>query len=194
MFRLIYNLHQSYNIQFIFNLFTKLHDKYLKKISLIWFIGLCAKDIFVLIRGKQNNTWQKRIYGHKSDVKWADINKNKTDLYTYTYRTGHQFHFNNTEILCIETNSKKRSFLEQVYILQDINSINSIADVSGLSKIYLKLLVPYCPNCPLCFKRMLNFWSQIKVEPEEGEIILIQKLQETELFVSTICFYSINLL
>lgn len=84
--------------------------------------------------GQTKQYLQDRLKAHKNSC--IGKNTEKTALKNHTQDTGHTFNFDNTKILRIEQNEKKRLIYEMIAIKQRKTSINNRQDIEGLSTIY----------------------------------------------------------
>ena len=78
-----------------------------------------------------------RLYQHKSDVR---IRPQSTALAKHSNDTGHIFNYDETKILNIEKNYKKRMLLEALFIKTDKNSCNYRCDTADLPSEYTSIL------------------------------------------------------
>ena len=91
--------------------------------------------------GTTGQLLKNRISCHKSDVKPPIKNHLKTSLCQHTHDTGHNFGFNNIEILNVENKYNKRLFLEMAYInAYNKLTVNKKSDTHELSSIYSGLI------------------------------------------------------
>lgn len=91
--------------------------------------------------GTTGQLLKNRVSGHKSDVKPPIKNHLATSLCQHTYDTGHNFGFNNIEILNVENKYKNRLFLEMAYINSFSKlTVNKKSDTNDLSSIYSGLI------------------------------------------------------
>lgn len=93
-----------------------------------------CKDCDKIYIGQTGQYLKNRINGHKYDK------KNKTALTNHEIECQHTFNFNDTKILATENHTRKREFLEMIYIQKNNNTINAKSDTQNLSKIYYNLI------------------------------------------------------
>ena len=117
--------------------FTKLKDRdeLLKKSNVVYSIP-CHECNGVYV-GQTSRVLKSRITQHKSDCR---LDKKSCTLAQHTNQLGHLFNFNETKVLCNETNYNKRLFLEMVEIYLHPNTINKKTDIDNLSVIYSNIL------------------------------------------------------
>lgn len=138
IFSIIENLKiAKYNVVTNRFLFSRLKDKIptMSKSDCIYSIP-CVDCSNVYI-GQTSQALRRRISLHKSDIR---LHPDRCALASHAKNNGHNFNFNNTKILSIETNNDKRLFLEMCYINEQKNVVNKKADIKGLSSIYSYLL------------------------------------------------------
>ena len=76
--------------------------------------------------GETGRDLRTRITEHKRNIRNEEAN---SLIYRHTDTTGHDFDFDNTEILATEQNGGTRRFLEACYTIVDQNSINRAIDI-----------------------------------------------------------------
>ena len=83
--------------------------------------------------GQTSQYLQERIKAHKySKTAATALNKHKID-------TGHNFNYEDTQILDTEQHTYKRNIKEMLHISLDKNSVNNNTEIKNLSKIYQTL-------------------------------------------------------
>lgn len=125
--------HKGYNLlkQNFSSLKSKTHKS--KKTHTIYQVS--CNDCPSVYIGQSSQYLQNRLNGHRYDK------KNKTALSNHELALSHKFNFQETKILKIEPNQRKREFLEMIYIKKNENAINDKTDIKNLSKIYHNLLL-----------------------------------------------------
>ena len=122
-------------------IFTRLKDKTpkLHHFNVIYKIPCLGCNLIYI--GTTGQLLKNRISCHKSDVKPPIKNHLKTSLCQHTHDTGHNFGFNNIEILNVENKYNKRLFLEMAYInAYNKLTVNKKSDTHELSSIYSGLI------------------------------------------------------
>ncbi|XP_057324626.1 GATA zinc finger domain-containing protein 14-like [Microplitis mediator] len=124
-----------YNLKTVGLLFTKSKDQVPKgkQSELVYKITCeCGKSYV----GQTKQLLHKRVYQHKHDCKPMNILKpQKTALAKHHFDTGHNFNFNNVEILDMESNYLKKNISEMICNhLED--TINMKSDTNNLSNLY----------------------------------------------------------
>ena len=66
--------------------------------------------------GQTKQQLKTRLGQHNNDCKDKNIGKEGGTLSLHVFSNGHQFDFDNPEVLIRESNYKKRNFLEMLYI------------------------------------------------------------------------------
>lgn len=125
------------NIKTIRLLFTKVKDQIdnLNRSNVVYKIN--CNDCDKCYIGQTTTKLKQRISLHKSNIR---TNKDTCALSIHSKIENHQPNFNNIQILDIENNLNKRTFLEMVRIIQNENSINSRKDICNLSSMYSYLI------------------------------------------------------
>ncbi|KAK9876918.1 hypothetical protein WA026_015953 [Henosepilachna vigintioctopunctata] len=87
----------------------------------------------------QTQQWLKsRVSQHRSD---CNIGKNSCALVQHHKKTGHNFDFENVDILDHENRYASRLFLEMLHIkVEEKTAINFKTDAGQLSNIYVNIL------------------------------------------------------
>lgn len=130
-----------YNFKTVGKLFTKTKDKIDKnnQSNLVYKIpcGNCTK-VYI---GQTKQLLKKRLYNHKLDCRPYNINKNEMSaLAKHHFEYGHNFKFEETQILDREHNLQKRLISEMVHIKSNKNAVNVRSDTQNLSCIYNNLI------------------------------------------------------
>ncbi|XP_044760198.1 uncharacterized protein LOC123317657 [Coccinella septempunctata] len=87
--------------------------------------------------GQTSQCLKKRIAIHKSDAK---LRPDRCALANHASSLGHKFKFDEAEILCLNSDYNKRTFLEMCFINENENNINRKTDLGNLSAIYSYIL------------------------------------------------------
>lgn len=127
----------KYNSLNIGHLFTNLKDS-TPKMSLSNVVykipcNVCQRSYI----GQSSQTLKNRITQHKSDCR---IGKNSCALVDHYQKFNHHFNFNETSVLQIENNYKKRLVYEMLHIASCKEAVNFKSDTSQLSSIYCNIL------------------------------------------------------
>ena len=100
-----------------------------------------CKDCNKSYIGTTKNKLGIRIKQHKNDCCVKHAHKpNSTALAYHHFSKGHNFDFDNTEIVTIESNHRKRFISELLHIKHNNNSVNFNSDTQSFNAIYSGLL------------------------------------------------------
>lgn len=128
-----------YSYKTIGSIFTKLKDKTpkQKQTNVVYKIPCSCEKCYI---GQTKQYLQSRLNQHKNDCKNHNQYKNeKTALALHHFETGHNFLFDNVEILDKESNFRRRNISEMIHInLND--TVNMRSDTLHLSAVYSNIL------------------------------------------------------
>ncbi|KAI4481669.1 hypothetical protein M0804_009190 [Polistes exclamans] len=121
------------------SIFTKLKDKVdkLEQSNLVYKIPCVCDKCYI---GQTKQKLKKRLEQHKNDCKSINAQKsNITALAEHHFITGHNFKFDETDILDKEDNWYKRNISEMYHITNN-NTVNYRTDTNNLNNIYNEIL------------------------------------------------------
>ncbi|KAI4476044.1 hypothetical protein M0804_013913 [Polistes exclamans] len=128
-----------YNLVKINSIYTKLKDRVdkLEQSNLVYKIPCVCDKCYI---GQTKQKLKKRLEQHKNDCKPINAQKsNITALAEHHFSTGHNFKFDETNILDKEDNWYKRNISEMYHITNN-NTVNYRTDTNNLNNIYNEIL------------------------------------------------------
>ncbi|KAI4476553.1 hypothetical protein M0804_013447 [Polistes exclamans] len=128
-----------YNLVKINSIYTKLKDRVdkLEQSNLVYKIPCVCDKCYI---GQTKQKLKKRLEQHKNDCKPMNAQKsNITALAEHHFSTGHNFKFDETNILDKGDNWYKRNISEMYHITNN-NTVNYRTDTNNLNNIYNEIL------------------------------------------------------